>query len=69
MKVALITAAGRGIGAGVARELNQRGYQLGLLSPSESVTRLGDELGGIGLQGSVLEKTDLKRLVEEALAR
>ena len=47
MKVALITAAGRGIGAGVARELNQRGYQLGLLSPSESVTRLGDELGGI----------------------
>jgi NAD(P)-dependent dehydrogenase (short-subunit alcohol dehydrogenase family) len=69
MKVALITAAGRGIGAGVARELNQRGYQLGLLSPSESVTRLGDELGGIGIQGSVLEKTDLKRLVEEALAR
>ncbi len=69
MKVALITAAGRGIGAGVAQELYQRGYRLGLLSPSESATQLGKELGGIGIQGSVLESKDLSRLVEEVLAR
>ena len=69
MKVALITAAGRGIGAGVAQELYQRGYRLGLLSPSESATQLGKELGGIGIQGSVLEPKDLSRLVEEVLAR
>jgi NAD(P)-dependent dehydrogenase (short-subunit alcohol dehydrogenase family) len=68
MKVALITAAGRGIGAGVAQELHQRGYQLGLLSPSESATQLGKELGGIGIKGSVLESKDLSRLVKEALA-
>ena len=31
-KVAIVTAAGRGIGAGVAKELRHRGYELALMS-------------------------------------
>ncbi|HRK20023.1 MAG TPA: SDR family oxidoreductase [Hyphomicrobiaceae bacterium] len=62
--VAIITAAGRGIGAGVARKLAADGYKLGLLSPGESVVKLGEELGAFVVRGSVTNPDDLKRLVE-----
>ncbi len=68
-KVAIITAAGRGIGAGVARRLAADGYKLGLLSPGEGVVTLASELGGIAVRGSVTEPDDLKRLVNETAAR
>ena len=67
--VALITAAGRGMGAACARELAQRGYRLGLLSTSDAATQLGEELGGFGLAGSVTESEDLEVLVNSALER
>ena len=62
-KVAIITAAGRGIGAGIARKLAADGYKLGLLSPGEGVVKLAAELGGIAVRGSVTEPADLQRLV------
>lgn len=68
-KVAIITAAGRGIGAGVARRLAADGYKLGLLSPGEGVVALASELGGIAVRGSVTEPGDLKRLVDETTGR
>jgi NAD(P)-dependent dehydrogenase (short-subunit alcohol dehydrogenase family) len=68
-RVAIVTAAGRGIGAAVARELSARGWQLALLSPSSNAERLAGELGGLGLQGSVTEPDDLKRLVDATLQR
>lgn len=43
--------------------------QLVLLSPSENAIKLADELGGIGIQGSVTEVADLERLAEVALDR
>jgi NAD(P)-dependent dehydrogenase (short-subunit alcohol dehydrogenase family) len=64
-KVAIITAAGRGIGAGVARKLAADGYRLGLLSPGEAVVALAAELGGIAVRGSVTEPADIARLVNE----
>jgi len=66
-KVAIVTAAGQGIGAGCARALAERGYALVLMSRSAAATTLAGELGGIGIAGSVTEPADLERLVKTAL--
>ena len=68
-KVAIVTAAGRGIGAGIARKLAADGFKVGLLSPGESVVALAAELDGIAIRGSVTEPADLKRLVDETSAK
>lgn len=67
--VAIVTAAGRGIGAACARELARRGYALAVMSPSGASVTLAGELGGIGINGSVTEPADLERLVAETLER
>ena len=64
--VAIITAAGRGMGAACARELSARGYHLALMSPSSSALELATELGGTGLAGSVTEPGDLEALIDAA---
>ena len=68
-KVALVTAAGSGMGAACARELAQRGHRVALMSPSGKAGELAEELGGFGLVGSVTEGGDLESLVGEALDR
>jgi NAD(P)-dependent dehydrogenase (short-subunit alcohol dehydrogenase family) len=68
-KVAIITAAGRGMGAAIARELDNAGYQLALLSNSGGAEVLAQELGGIGLSGSVTDTKDLELLVEKTMER
>ncbi|SCK19764.1 NAD(P)-dependent dehydrogenase, short-chain alcohol dehydrogenase family [Variovorax sp. HW608] len=65
--VAIITAAGRGIGAAIAHELHGRGYRLALMSPSGNAERLATELGAIGLTGSVEDKSHLAQLVAMTL--
>lgn len=65
--VAIVTAAGRGMGAACARELAARGYQLALMSPSGASRALAEELGGVGFDGSVTEIADLERLVDLAM--
>jgi len=65
--VAIVTAAGRGMGAAIARELHARGYRLGLMSPSGSARALATELGGFGLDGSVSQADDLQALVRGTL--
>jgi NAD(P)-dependent dehydrogenase (short-subunit alcohol dehydrogenase family) len=68
-KVAVVTAAGSGMGAACARELVQRGYRVALMSPSGRARDLAEELGGLGLAGSVTEVGDLESLVGETLER
>ena len=65
--VAIVTAAGRGIGAACARELAARGYSVVLMSQSEAASELAQELGGIGMSGLVTEPADLGKLVDAAL--
>ena len=49
--VALITAASKGIGAGIAHELASRGYKVVLLARSHEIHDFAYELGGIGIPG------------------
>lgn len=65
-KVALITAAGSGMGAGIARKLSELGYKVAILSSSGKGEALAKELGGIGITGSNLEPADLMRFVNSA---
>ena len=69
VRVALVTAASRGMGAACARELAERGYALGLLARSPEVHDLARELGGVAVQGSGGEEADLARLVAETRSR
>lgn len=66
-KVAIITGAGRGMGAAIARELAARGYQLALMSPSENCERLAAELHVRAVRGSTARKQDLEALVDLAM--
>lgn len=68
-KVAIITAAGGGIGEACTRDLANRGYTLFLMTRSEAGTRLAKELNCEGIQGSVTEPGDLQRLVDLAMEK
>ena len=65
-KAAIVTAAGRGIGAACARALAAAGYRVALMSPSGAAEALAAELGGVGVRGSVTEPADLATLVTKA---
>ena len=68
-KVALVTAASQGIGAGIARHLASRGWSVALLARSGAVDTLARELGGIAVRGSITEADALEHLVTAAVAR
>lgn len=65
--VAIITAAGRGMGAAIAVELKARGWRLALMSPSGAAEGLAHALGAVGISGSVTVPADLERLLETTL--
>lgn len=66
-KVAIITAATKGMGRACAQAFADDGYKVVLLARSEEVIALGKELGGIGVQGSVTAINDLEHLVDTAM--
>ncbi|MBV7337858.1 SDR family oxidoreductase [Chloroflexi bacterium TSY] len=66
-KVALITAAGSGMGAAIARKLAEQQYRVAILSSSGKGEALAKELGGIGFTGSNRNVADLERFVQIAV--
>jgi NAD(P)-dependent dehydrogenase (short-subunit alcohol dehydrogenase family) len=68
-KVAIVTAAGKGMGAAIAKELSSAGYKLALMSPSGGAEALAKTLAGVGVTGSVTEVADLEKLVNLSTER
>lgn len=68
-KVAIVTAAGRGMGAAIAKELAANDYSLALMSPSGASIELAQTLNGLGLTGSVTNPDDLQELVQQTMDR
>src|SRR5262245_49051522 len=68
-RVAIVTAASKGIGAAIARELARRDYRVALLARSPDVDVLARELGGLAIQGDVRDEPALRRLVDAAVDR
>lgn len=67
-KTAIITAAGRGMGAAIARELAANDYHVALMSNGGGAEALARDLEGLGMTGSVTEVRDLERLVDQTLS-
>ena len=68
-RVAVVTAAGRGMGEAIARDLHNRGCGLALMSNGGGANLLADELGCVGMVGTVTEESDLEGLVNAAMDR
>ena len=66
--VAIVTGAGQGIGAAIARELAARDYRLVLFARSGQVEAVAAELSATAVRGSLTEPADLQRLVDTAIA-
>jgi 3-oxoacyl-[acyl-carrier protein] reductase len=63
-QVALVTGGGRGIGAGIARELASAGMSVAVSGRTEAqVQDVAREVGGLALVGDVSERDDAERWV------
>ncbi|HXG75742.1 MAG TPA: SDR family NAD(P)-dependent oxidoreductase [Gaiellaceae bacterium] len=68
--VALVTGGGRGIGAGIARELAAAGMRVAVTARTGAqVEAVAEEIGGLALTGDTSRREDVERWVQTAEAR
>jgi 3-oxoacyl-[acyl-carrier protein] reductase len=64
---ALVTGGGRGIGAGIARELAANGWDVTVTGRTpEQVEQVAAEIGGKAVVGDVSKREDVERMIAEA---
>ena len=64
---ALVTGAGRGIGAGIARELAAAGWHVTVTGRTrEQVEQVAAEIGGTGVAGDVSKREDVEQMLAAA---
>ena len=64
---ALVTGGGRGIGAGIARELAANGWDVTVSGrTAEQVEQVAAEIGGKAVVGDVAKRADVERMLTEA---
>lgn len=69
-QVALVTGGGRGIGAGIARELAAAGARVAVAARTrEQVEGVAREIGGLALEVDVTDKAAVERMVAETEGR
>lgn len=65
-QVALVTGGGRGIGAGIARELADAGMKIAVSARTpEQVQQVADEIGGLAVVADVSSKEAVEAMVEQ----
>jgi NAD(P)-dependent dehydrogenase (short-subunit alcohol dehydrogenase family) len=65
-KVALVTGGGRGIGAGIARELAAAGAKVAVAARSrDQVEQVAKEIGGLALEVDVTDREAVERMVSD----
>lgn len=65
-QVALVTGGGRGIGAGIARELASAGARVAVAARTrKQVEAVADEIGGLGLELDVTDRGAVERAVAD----
>ena len=66
-RIALVTGGGRGIGAGIARELTADGWRVAVSARTrDQVKEVAAEVGGVAIEGDVSRRDDVERMVAEA---
>jgi len=67
--VAIVTAAGKGIGAACGRLLAQQGYHLALFARGSELGNLATELDALAVTGDLADSATIERLVHETQQR